>query len=140
MAFSSPEQQRAILSLSFEQAADGFIYYPNAWSYGIPVSSEEREDYLKAPMIGARRKWRKSIEGRPTLPRRPYWPTLLKILAVMPISMAIFGMAFGAIGILSGFTAINSLLGAAYVIGGCSLAAFGFSIPIARVLRRSSNP
>ncbi|MDX3885275.1 hypothetical protein [Sphingomonas sp. MM-1] len=138
MAFSSPDQQRAILSLSFEQALDGFIYYPNAWSGGVPVTAEEREAYLNTPMIGSRREWRKSIEGRQTLPRRPYWPTLLKILAVMPMSMTIFGLAFGAIITLLGFNAENRLAGAAYVTGGSALMIFGLSIVVARIFARRS--
>lgn len=79
------EEQRRILAQSFEQGADGYIYYRNAWSRGVPVTEAEREAYLAIPAIGSRKAWLKSISGRPTVPKRAYWPTLLRLFAAMPV-------------------------------------------------------
>lgn len=139
MAFSSPEQQRAILSLSFEPAGDGFIYYHKAWSRGIPVTVHEREAYLGIPALGSRRAWRHSIANRQTVAPRPYLPMLHKLLAVMPIQMALVSALFGAASIVSGLSAGDSMLGLGYFVGGIVLAVFGVSSLIARKIPRQTE-
>ena len=62
---------------AFERSGDEFIYYANAWSKGIVVSAEARQAYL----FGPRTEWFEAIVGREaTVARRPYWPTVRRIL------------------------------------------------------------
>ena len=42
MTYWSPEEQRSILEVSFESRGDGYVYYRNRWSPGIPVTATER--------------------------------------------------------------------------------------------------
>jgi hypothetical protein len=67
-----------ISSTAFEPSSDGFVYYENAWSRGIPVSDAERQVYL----YGSQSEWLEAIVGREaTMPRRPYWRAVKRILA-----------------------------------------------------------
>jgi len=42
---------------AFDRVGDGFVYYANAWSKGIPVSAAARDAYL----FGPRSEWFDSI-------------------------------------------------------------------------------
>jgi hypothetical protein len=62
---------------AFERTADGFVYYANAWSKGIPVSAAARHAYIYGP----RSTWFEAILGQsPSVPRRPYWRSVKRIL------------------------------------------------------------
>ncbi len=64
-------------STAFERVDDGFVYYAWAWSKGIPASAAAREAYI----FGPRGEWFEAINDREAIaPRRPYWPTLRRIL------------------------------------------------------------
>jgi len=66
-----------ILSTAFERIGDDWIWYGKAWTRGVVVSSGERDLYLDSKLLAFRR----AIAGRQaTYPRRPYWPTLRRIL------------------------------------------------------------
>lgn len=139
MAFGSPEQQREMLALSFEQTPSGYVYYHYRWSRGVPVSAAERESYLNIPALGSRRAWRKSIEGRPTVPHRQWSPTGWKLLAALPLSMAFIGALFGVTGIFSGVAEANRLLAALYIIAGASMLIFGGAIIVAHLKDRQAT-
>lgn len=71
------ERYPHIGSTAFERVGDGFVYYANAWSKGIPVSAAAREAYI----FGPRSDWFEAILGKVgTVPPRPYWRTLKRIL------------------------------------------------------------
>ena len=71
------ERHPHIGSTAFERSSEGFIYYANAWSKGIPVSTAARQAYI----FGPREEWFEAILGEAaTLPRRPYWRTVKRIL------------------------------------------------------------
>lgn len=132
MALPSPSQQREMLELSFEQTENGFVYYHYRWSRGIPVTAEEREEYLNIPVLGSRRAWRKALSGRESLQPRPYAPVAWKLLRRMPVRMALLSMIFGVAGLLSAPYAANMLLAAMYAVVGCAMLFFGTSIVAAR--------
>jgi len=74
------ERHPHIGSTSFERTEDGFIYYANAWSKGIPVSAAAREAYI----FGPRSEWFEAILGQAgTVPRRPYWRTLKRCVSAI---------------------------------------------------------
>lgn len=67
------EDARRMLELSFEPLGDGYVFYRNRWSPGIPVSAPEREAYLSelAPFSASQRAFLASIKGRePVAPPR----------------------------------------------------------------------
>lgn len=69
-------RHRHILATGFERDGDGWLYYRNGWSGGVPVSSEERELYLAGRWL----QWRRRVSGRKAVaPRRPYWRTLRRM-------------------------------------------------------------
>ena len=121
-----------MLALSFEPTEDGFLYYHYRWSRGIPVTPEEREAYLNIPAFGSRSAWRKSLAERATTPPRAYGPVLRKQLRTMPLSMAIFGLVFGVIGLVLGFNEPNMAIAIMYGVAGCAMLFFGGSIVAAR--------
>ncbi|MDB5709130.1 MAG: hypothetical protein JWL96_1200 [Sphingomonas bacterium] len=102
---SDPEEQRRILSLSFEPQGDGYLYYHWRWSRGVPVSAAEREAYLRIPALGSRRAWRRAIEGRLTAPPRAYGPVHQKLAAAFPAHMVVMGIIFGSVALISAWNA-----------------------------------
>jgi hypothetical protein len=135
MAFLSPAEQRDILSLSFEPTEDGYVYYHNRWSRGIPVTKEERNEYLNIPVLGSRRAWCKSLEGRETLPSRAYKPVARKLYSAMPLSMGAFVLILGLLLLLSGLNESNVVLAIIYVAGGSGMLVFGGFIIVQRLRR-----
>jgi hypothetical protein len=139
MAPSFQSEQRDLLALSFEESEQGYIYYHNRWSRGVPVSAEEREAYLRIPALGSRKAWRKSLKGRQTLPPRAFNPVMMKLLAAMPRRMAFLGVAFGFAGLVQGSSEPNALLAGLFIFGGGAMLVFGSSIALARLTRSSAN-
>jgi hypothetical protein len=73
-------RKREILATAFDKAGDDWIYYSNAWSRGVLVNSDERELYLTWRLLAFRR----AIAGRrPSEPKRPYWPTVKRLLIAL---------------------------------------------------------
>jgi hypothetical protein len=69
-----------ILKTAFEQIDGRWIWYANAWSGGVVVSSDERDLYLSFSPLA----FRKAISGRlASYPRRSYWPTLKRMLVTV---------------------------------------------------------
>ena len=143
MDFRSTDGQREILALSFEPNGDGYIYYRNRWSRGIPVTAAEREAYLRIPAFGSRRAWRASITGRETLPPRAYGPTGRKLWAAMPWRMAVFGILFGIVFLIGGVAGLQTphttqalLWALLSIVAGALMLASGISIALARIPRR----
>lgn len=135
MVFTSSAEQREILALSFEQTEGSYIYYHNRWSPGIPVTGEEREEYLRISVFGSRRAWRKSIKGRETLPPRAYWPLARKLLRAMPLQMAVLSLIFGLSFMLAGLNEPRLIFAGIYFAGGTAMLAFAGSAAIARFAR-----
>lgn len=68
---------RHILSTGFDRDGEGWLYYRNAWSGGVPVSSGERELFLAGRLL----KFRRLVSGRAAVTRpRPYWPMLRRMI------------------------------------------------------------
>ncbi|WCM27425.1 hypothetical protein NDN01_00345 [Sphingomonas sp. QA11] len=128
------EQQRSILALSFEPINQGYLYYHWRWSRGIPVSAEERDAYLAIPALGSRRAWRRSIAGRPTSPPRSFRPAQQKLLASMPISMALIAFLFGVPLALSGLVELQTISGLVRAVGGLLAVVFGAQIIYAKAV------
>lgn len=75
---------REILATAFDADGDEWVFHANAWSSGVPVSSEERAMFLSFRLLA----FRKAIKGRPaTAPRRPYWPMFKRLLTAMVIGV-----------------------------------------------------
>lgn len=69
-----------ILTTAFDEVDGRWIWYANAWSRGVVVTSEERDLYTTRRPLAFRR----AIRGRPASePRRPYWPTVKRMLIAM---------------------------------------------------------
>ena len=135
----SSAEQRDILSVSFEPAESGYIYYHNRWSRGIPVTEKERNEYLGIPMFGSRRAWRRSLEGRETLPPRAYRPVARKLLRTVPPGMAVTSLIVGLSLLLAGMKAPGLILAVIYCGGGCACLAFGGSAVVTRLARRDAD-
>lgn len=68
------------MATAFDYVDGEWVWYANAWSRGVVVSADERDLFLRFNPIAFRR----AIAGRPAVhPRRPYWPTLRRILTAM---------------------------------------------------------
>lgn len=134
------DRQRALFALSFEPAENGYVYYHRRWSRGIPVTAEERDAYLRIPAWGSRHAWQRAIAGRPTVPPRPYRPVQRKLLATMPGSMIVSGLAVGLPLIASGFATLPSLAGIACMIGGLALTGFAGQIAFAKLRAGKAGP
>lgn len=68
------------MNTAFERLEDGWIYYRRAWSRGVRVTREERDLFCSFRPLAFRR----AIADRlPSEPRRPYWPTLRRLLTAM---------------------------------------------------------
>ena len=136
-----------MLVLSFEPNGDGYTYYHNRWSRGVPVTAEEREAYLDIPALGSRRAWRAAISGRRTLPPRPYGPTARKIRGALPLRMALSGIVFGIAALLGGLGDLWSdhmtpgtiLWSVLLVFAGAAMLAFGASVAIAHLSRSGAD-
>ncbi len=73
-------RQSPILTTAFEKLDGQWVWYANAWSRGVIVSAKERDVYLAFKPVA----FRQAIKGRAaSVPRRPYWPTLMRILVAM---------------------------------------------------------
>jgi uncharacterized membrane protein YhaH (DUF805 family) len=84
---------KRLIELSFEPYGDGFVFYKNAWSSGIPVTAEEREAYLSAEPFA----WsaiRKGFEGRRPLTPPQELRTVLDRLRVYPTFMMLPVLVF----------------------------------------------
>ena len=91
-------EERSLLDSSFEPHGDGFVFYRHHWARGIPVSAEEREDYLRPPIDGSRRRFYRKIEGRaPVAPRRPWPRSQAATLRAIPAGVAIGLVTVGAL-------------------------------------------
>jgi len=128
-------EERALLDTSFEPDGDGFLFYRSHWSRGIPVSAAEREAYLARPFDAERRRFEELIRGRPaTAPRRPYGRSQARMLAAFPASVAVAGLAFGAMFLSRAYAAEDSpaLVALWWIAGGLS-AGFGLGIVLVRL-------
>jgi len=87
------EQQRSLLALSFAPHGEGYVYYKDRWAPGIPVTTEEREQYLTDWSPVAARAFRPRIAGRaPATPPRggsSAGQVQLQMLGAIPKSSAI---------------------------------------------------
>lgn len=131
----TPDDQRALLELSFEPSGEDYVYYRNRWSQGVPVSVAEREAYLKTAVFGSRAAWHKSIANRQLVPPRPYFPVLRKLLATMPLSMAASGLLFGLIGLTVGIAEPRLVWAVLWLLGGFLMSVFAVSIILAHATK-----
>jgi|GEM_PF-3727643 len=139
MAKPPSEEQRRILALSFELGPDGNVYYRNAWSRGIPVSEAEREAYLSIPALGSRRLWLNAIAGRPSVPRRAYWPTAFKLLAAMPARSGYTFLGFGSLAVYLGLHGDAGILEINATLVGTMLFAIGLVVLSGRLRNARKN-
>jgi hypothetical protein len=88
----------AILSTAFEPHGDGFLFYRNRWSLGVPVSAEERDAYLA--MVGLLERWRwiREVVKRPaTVPRRNTEEASRRLRAAIPRRFIVSACIFSAL-------------------------------------------
>lgn len=140
----TPDQQRKMLSISFAPHGDGYLYYRNSWSRGVPVSAAEREAYISMPLttstFGSRRAWRQSIAGREAIGRRrPYGPAELKLLAAMPSGFAVIFLLGAATGIAGAIHATTqlSLVGNGVFAG--TMLLLGVAVAFAKLTSRRAS-
>jgi uncharacterized membrane protein YhaH (DUF805 family) len=76
--------QRRMLELSFEPTRTGFVFYRDARSPGVPVSSEEREQYLSAAPLSLSAVSKPFMERPPIRPRRKFVPVAWRRSRVIP--------------------------------------------------------
>ena len=92
------DEERSLLESSFEPHGDGYVFYRHHWARGIPVSAEERAEYLRPPIDGSRRSFYRKIERRaPVTPRRPWLRSQAATLRAMPAGVAIGLVAVGGL-------------------------------------------
>jgi hypothetical protein len=129
--------ERRFLDTSFEPNGDGYVFYRHHWARGIPVTAEEREEYLRPTLEGSRSGFYRRIAGRaPVTPRRPYRISLRIMLESFPPA---FGWAFVAVGAMllwRGTALADPGLSALCLVAGAMGASFGLLILAVRSLRR----
>lgn len=101
--FFGREDQRRLLEAAFEPDEDGFLFYRDRWSAGIPVTPAEREEYLNIPALGSRRDFYQKIKGRPARGRRDY--SSARIAKAFPAGWAVGLLGFGCVFLLYGASA-----------------------------------
>lgn len=85
-------EERHFLGSSFEPHGDGFVFYRHHWAPGVPVSAEEKEEYLRPPLDGSRNAFYGRIRGRaPVVPRRPWLRSHAATLTGIPAAFG-FGL------------------------------------------------
>lgn len=132
-------RQREMLALSFEPTDGGFIYYHYRWSRGVPVTPEEREEYLDIPVFRSRRGWRKALTGRETVQPRAYLPVAWKLMNNMPLSMALYALILGAMGLLAGVNEPNVVFATTYFAAAAAMLFFGGFIVASRFKRTAGD-
>lgn len=129
-------EERSFLDSSFEPVGDGYAFYRHHFARGIPVTSEEREAYLRPPLDGSRRDFHAAIRGREAvLPRRPWRRSQEATLAAIPAG---FGLGLTLLGTMliwrgSGFQGPVRLL---LLVGGTLGFVYGLLVLAARLRRR----
>jgi hypothetical protein len=114
---------------SFDQAADGFYYYPDNSSAGILVSEDERALYLG----GDRRAFFQAIAGRAgTGPKRSRLPHYFRVLAGHNPLVIVF---LATIGVRFAFKSLDASYLAGQLLYGLG-AAFMLTMALASVLAR----
>lgn len=101
--------QRKMLELAFEPDGDGYVFFKNAWSSGVPVTADERESYLSAGLLSGRGEFYRTIASRQaTPPPRPANAVRSKIFRTFPLlSVSISALVgLGLIGIANRETSI----------------------------------
>jgi len=122
-----------MLDVAFEPDGDGYIYYRRHWAPGVRVTAAEREEYLRAPLVGSRRAFHRKLEGRsPVRRRRGYWTSVGTMLAAFPASFGLAFLGFGAILLVNGAFAGHPALKGLFLLAGAMSAAFGPAILVAR--------
>jgi hypothetical protein len=95
----SDDERRELLSLAFEPSADGYVYYRNRWSGGVPVTNHEREAFLSSDIGGMYRLSREFSKRRPITPPRHFNPWLIADALPKTLGPSLIGMAVVASGI-----------------------------------------
>lgn len=95
-------RRQAAIEDSFAADGDGFLYYPDYKSNGIPVSAEERKLYLEGPQ----RQFFQAIDGRPaTGPKRSRWRPLISYLLTYAFQIIMIGAMMGGYALRDGYAA-----------------------------------
>jgi hypothetical protein len=90
------DEERSFLASSFEPHGDGYVFYRHHFAPGIPVTTEERAEYLRPPIDGSRTAFYRKIEGRaPVAPRRPWLRSQAATLRAIPPGVSIGLVAVG---------------------------------------------
>ena len=90
------DQQRKLLEAAFEPHGDGYVFYRNNFTPGLPVSKEERDAYLKRWSLSSTAIFYSRIKSRtPVKPARGFTGTKA-ILRTMPISFAVGYLSLAA--------------------------------------------
>ena len=91
-----PNAQRTMLELSFEPDGDGYVFFKNVWSSGVPVTAVERETYLSAGLLSGRGEFYRTIADRQaTRPPRPANAVRLKIFRAFPLFVVLTSALVG---------------------------------------------
>ena len=107
--FDGPWMRR-VLELSFEPDGSGFVFYAAARSRGIPVSAEEREEYLSASPFGLSTISKRFAGRAPIRPPRPYFPIYFRRMGYYPASLVFMFLAFGSFLVILALGVQESLL------------------------------
>jgi hypothetical protein len=92
----SREDQRRILETAFEPDGDGFLFYRNRWSGGVPVTAAERDAYLRKSAFASRRAFYRKIAGRARGRRRDYGSASTRMATAFPHGWAVGLIALGS--------------------------------------------
>ena len=96
------EAERRLLETAFEPHGDGYLFYRNRWSSGIPVTAAEREQYLAIPALGSRKAFYLQIEGRtPATGPRNASDVRGRMISAIPLWSLIVAVALGIAILLS---------------------------------------
>lgn len=99
------EDRRRILETAFERDGDGFLFYRNRWSGGVPVTAAERDAYLRKSAFASRRAFYRKIAGRAAGMRRDYGPASTRMAIAFPHGWALGLIAVGSSLLIRGLLA-----------------------------------
>ena len=130
-------EERGFLDSSFEPHGDGFVFYRHHWAPGVPVTAQEREEYLRPPIDGSRANFYDRIRGRaPVVPRRPWLRSHAATLRGVPAAFGFGLMLLGGGMIWRGRDFEDPALRRPLFVAGAMGLAYGAQVLAVRLLRR----
>lgn len=132
---------RQLRELFFEPHGRGFVFYRTGWSPGVPVSAEEREEYLATSPYRLTTAAKRFAGRTPVTPPRPFLRTAWRRANCFPLYMQLVFLGSGWFWINLAFSVQEAALRWPMIVFGMLSVALAAMTMIAKMLppRRSSE-